>query len=62
MEKNDDVCKNCAYAAVRTDLKRFAWCKYICTCPEEEKEKHFAYRRENDTCKSFMASMKPQGE
>ena len=62
MEKNNDVCKICAYAAVRTDLKRFAWCKYICTCPEEEKEKHFAYRRENDTCKSFMASMKPQDD
>ena len=59
MEKDKKVCKNCAYAAVRTDLKRFAWCKYLCTCPEEVQSKHFAYRMDNDTCKSFLATNRP---
>lgn len=59
MIQSEEVCKNCAYAAARADLKRFGWCKYICTLPAEVTGRRIAYRYEHDTCKHFMPTNRP---
>ena len=58
MEKIEEVCKNCAFAAVRTDAKRFPWCKYLCTLQETE-ARHIAYRYEDSTCEHFTPTKRP---
>lgn len=60
MEKKS--CKNCAYAAARTDLTdkaRFSWCKYICTYPDNKEGRHIIYKYENDICDNYLPTDKP---
>lgn len=57
MEKIEEVCKNCAFAAVRTDVKRFQWCKYLCTLQDTE-SRHIAYRYEDSTCEHFTPTQR----
>lgn len=61
MEDNFKVCKNCAFGAVRTDTKRFPWCKYICTLEVEDNSRHIAYKYEDCTCEHFCPTDKPTG-
>lgn len=60
MDKKTDICKNCAYAAVRTDATRFAWCKYFCTFPADDEGRHIAYKYETDSCVHFVPTEKPK--
>lgn len=62
MEQKIEVCKNCGYAAKRTDLTkgRFPWCEYICTYPAEDDSRHIAYKYKHDTCEHFMPTERPE--
>lgn len=61
MEQKKEVCKNCGYAAKRTDLTkgRFPWCEYICTYPVEDDSRHIAYKYKHDYCDNFMPTDRP---
>lgn len=62
MEEDKKVCQNCAYAALRTDLGRFPWCKYLCTFPVEDPARHIAYKYKTDSCENFLATNKPDAD
>ena len=59
MGTKDNICKNCAYAAVRTDTTRFSWCPYICTYPADDPSRHISYKYDNDTCDNFLRTERP---
>lgn len=58
----EDVCKNCAYAVIRTDAEKFKWCEYECTYYPRDSEdaSRIPYRYANGTCENFLKTERPK--
>ena len=59
MNEIKNICKNCAYAAARSDATRFSWCHYLCTYEREDNARWIPYKREHDTCEYFKMTERP---
>lgn len=60
-EEKLNVCKNCAFAASRTEATRFKWCKYLCTLERPHDKRWIPYKYAEDSCEYFQITTKSEG-
>lgn len=60
MHENEKICKNCAYAVVRSEATRFKWCKYLCTLEHVDNPRWLPYKYSEDTCEFFLSTDEPR--